>query len=332
MSIFDFEEARIVDEVRRRRARRIAIQLPEGLKPHGARLAELLEELGCTVFLLADPCYGACDAALSEARELGVDLLIHFGHSPMMPSRDVDTLYVDCRMTCGVEEVVKKAIPLLKGERVGLCAILQHLWSLSEVASQLSEAGFKVYIANPARPTMKPGQVIGCDYTCAKRLVGRVDCFLFIGGGLMHPIGMRLSTGLPVVAADPLSEQAVDVEVEARKVLARRIHDVALASEAKVFGVVVGLKPGQHRPKLVEDVVEELRKAGRRPLLLACRELTPSLEAHFPGVEVFVSTPCPLIALFDREGFHKPVLTPVEAKLAVSGRWREGYVDPFEGF
>ena len=332
MSIFDFEEARIVDEVRRRRARRIAIQLPEGLKPHGARLAELLEEHGCAVFLLADPCYGACDIALSEARQLDVDLLIHFGHSPMISSRDVDALYVDCRMTCRVEGVVKRAIPLLKGERVGLCAILQHLWSLSEVASQLSEAGFKVYIANPARPTMKPGQVIGCDYTCAKRLVGRVDCFLFIGGGLMHPIGLRLSTGLPVVAADPLSEQAVDVEVETRRVLAKRVHDVALASEAKVFGVVVGLKPGQYRPRLVEDVVGELRKAGKRPVLLACRELTPSVEAYFPGVEVFVSTPCPLIALFDREGFHKPVLTPAEAKLAVSGRWREGYVDPFQGF
>ncbi|RLF08584.1 MAG: hypothetical protein DRJ69_06145 [Thermoprotei archaeon] len=148
----------------------------------------------------------------------------------------------------------------------------------------------------------------------------------------MHPIGLRLSTGLPVVAAGPLSEQAVDVEVEARRVLAKRVHDVALASEARVFGVVVGLKLGQYRPRLVEDVVRELRKAGKRPVLLACRELTPSVEAYFPGVEVFVSTPCPLIALFDREGFHKPVLTPAEAKLAVSGRWREGYVDPFQGF
>jgi len=330
---FDFEEGRILEEVKKRRARRVALQLPEGLKPYAIRLAKLLErEAGCTVFLLADPCYGPCDVAWREAEELSVDLLVHFGHSQYLPGRGVDTLYVECRIADEGLEAIRKAIPLLSGKRVGVCAILQHLQSLDSVATLLREEGFEVRVARPSRPTLKPGQVIGCDYTCAKSLIGGVDHILFLGGGLMHPVGLRLSTGLPVVAVDPLAKEALDVEHYARRVVARRLSDIASASEARSFGVIVGLKPGQRRLGLVKSVVDELRRAGREVVLLACREVSPSLEANFPSVEAFVVTSCPLIALFDCEAFRKPILTPAEARLTLTGGWREGYPDPFEGF
>jgi 2-(3-amino-3-carboxypropyl)histidine synthase len=330
---FDFEDERLLEEVKKRGARRVALQLPEGLKPYAIRLAKLLErEAECTVFLLADPCYGPCDVAWREAEELGVDLLIHFGHSQYLPGRGVDTLYVECLMADEGLEAVRKAIPLLSGKRVGVCAILQHLKSLGSVVALLKEEGFEVHVASSSRPMLKPGQVIGCDYTCAKSLTRGVDHILFLGGGLMHPVGLRLSTGLPVVAVDPIAKEALDVEHYAKRVVARRLSDIALASEARSFGVIVGLKPGQRRLGLVRSVVNELRGAGREVVLLACREVSPSLEVNFPSAEAFVVTSCPLIALFDCEAFHKPILTPAEARLALTGGWRERYSDPFEGF
>lgn len=334
--MFNFNEAQIVNEIKRRRAKLVALQLPEGLKPYASYLANIIQrETGCTPILLADPCYGACDVAWDEAARLGVDLLIHFGHNELHSKEaSVDTLYVECYAEGDVVGAVKMAEPLLrdKGNRVGLCAVLQYVWALGEVSRTLKDMGFEPHIAQPARPSLKPGQIIGCDYTCGKRLQSRVDCFLFLGGGVMHPLGLRLSTGLPVIAADPLSQNAQDIEPYAKRVLSVKLHDIAVASEAKSFGIIIGLKPGQYRPRLVEKVMRGLSEAKRGAILIASREVSSSLEVNFPNVECFVVTSCPLLAFFEREAFHKPLLTPKELQLLLSGEWRYGYSDPFEGF
>lgn len=331
--MFDLQETWVVEEIKRRGAKHVALQLPEGLKPYAVRLAKVIQqETGCSVTVLADPCYGACDVAWEEASRLGVDLLVHFGHSELLASRDIDTLYVECPAKVEIAEVIRAAAPLLKGHRIGLCTILQHLSSMSEAANVLEDMGFEVHVAHPARHGLKPGQIIGCDYSSGKKLVGEVDSLLFLGGGLMHPVGLRLSTGLPVLAIDPWTKEVRDIEPHAKKVVARKLLDMASSSEAERFGIVVGLKPGQHRPKLAERTMKELEKRGKECILIACREFSPSLEVHFTEVEVFVVTSCPLIALFDREAFHKPLLTPSELKASLTGEWRDRYPDPFDFF
>ncbi|MEM4699361.1 MAG: diphthamide biosynthesis enzyme Dph2 [Candidatus Nezhaarchaeales archaeon] len=334
--MFNFDEAKVIDEIKKRRARLVALQLPEGLKPYAPYLAELIQrETGCTPILLADPCYGACDVAWDEAARLGVDLLIHFGHS-RITSREgvVDTIYIDCYAKSSIAEALEAVEHLMKnkGSRVGVCTTLQYVWALEETAARLKDMSLEVYIGQPTNPNLRPGQVIGCDYTSGKRLQPFVDYFLFLGGGLMHSLGLRLSTGLPVIAVDPLTKEALDVEPYAKKVLAAKLHDIAIASEAEKFGVLIGLKPGQYRPWLVKKVLKELDKARKKALLIACREVSSSLEVNFPDVESFVITSCPLLAFFEREGFHRPLLTPKELQLSLSGEWRYGYSDPFEGF
>ncbi|MCX8204285.1 MAG: diphthamide biosynthesis enzyme Dph2 [Candidatus Nezhaarchaeota archaeon] len=334
--MFNFRLVDVVNEIRRKGAKRVALQLPEGLKPYASYLADVIQrETGCTPILLGDPCYGACDIAWDEAARLGVDLLIHFGHNePALKEGRVDTLYVDCYAEGEATEVVKMAEHLLRnrGKRIGLCTTLQYVQMLKEAANVLESIGFEVYVARPAKPNLKPGQVIGCDYTSGKHLQSNVDCLLFIGGGVMHPLGLGLSTGLPVIAADPIAKKLLDVEPYVKKTASIKLRDITTASEAKKFGVLIGLKPGQYRPRLIEKVVRELNRAKKEVLLIACREVTPSLEANFPDVESFVVTSCPLLAFFEREGFRRPLLTPKELQLSLSGGWRYGYSDPFEGF
>ncbi len=81
MKGFDFEEERIKQEITKLGAKRVLLQLPEGLKPEAPRLAKIVEESGALAIISADPCYGACDIAVNEAERLGVDLIVHFGHS-----------------------------------------------------------------------------------------------------------------------------------------------------------------------------------------------------------------------------------------------------------
>jgi 2-(3-amino-3-carboxypropyl)histidine synthase len=84
MKGFDFEEERIKQEIAKLGAKRVLLQLPEGLKPEGPRLAKIIEGTGALPIISADPCYGACDLATAEAERLGIDLIIHFGHAKLV--------------------------------------------------------------------------------------------------------------------------------------------------------------------------------------------------------------------------------------------------------
>ena len=64
---FDLEENRLQKEIVKRKAKIVLIQLPEGLKTTGPRLATLIEDLGSCAIISADPCYGACDLATATA-------------------------------------------------------------------------------------------------------------------------------------------------------------------------------------------------------------------------------------------------------------------------
>ncbi len=59
MNGFDFEEARLKQEIAKHGAKRVMLQLPEGLKPEGPRIAEIIETTGALPIISADPCYVA---------------------------------------------------------------------------------------------------------------------------------------------------------------------------------------------------------------------------------------------------------------------------------
>ena len=71
-----------------RGARRVLLQLPEGLKRRARELCGFLEERsGATVMVQGESVYGACDTGHGFQR-LGVDAVIHFGHSPIPELHD----------------------------------------------------------------------------------------------------------------------------------------------------------------------------------------------------------------------------------------------------
>ena len=113
MKDFDYEEERIKQEIHNLGAKRVLIQLPQGLKPEATRLAKVVQKPELLPLISADPCYGACDIAMNEAQSLGVDLVVHFGHSKLVKHEPVPTIYVEARAAVNVNEAVEKALPLL---------------------------------------------------------------------------------------------------------------------------------------------------------------------------------------------------------------------------
>jgi len=317
MKQIDFEEERVKQEILKLKAKRVLIQLPEGLKPEATRLVKIIEKSGALPIISADPCYGACDLATVEAESLGVDLIIHYGHSKLLKYERVPTIYVEARATMNVNAVVEKALPMLENwQKIGLTTTVQHVQTIDDVREILLRAGKTVVIGDAGRLNY-PGQVIGCDYSNAKSIANDVETFLFIGGGKFHALGVALSTSKPTIVADPYEKRAYSVDKEAEKIIKQRWASIEEAKTAKTFAVLVGLKPGQKKLEEALDVKKKLEESGKTACLFVAKEVTPEVLMEFPTVEAYVNTACPRVSLDDASKFQKPVLTVNEALMVV---------------
>jgi len=315
---FDFEEERIKLEISKLDAKRVLLQLPEGLKPEGPRLAKIVERTGAIPIISANPCYGACDLATAEAQSLGVDLIVHFGHARLLKHEPVPTIYVEARATVTVEEAVVASIPLLSiWNKIGLATTVQHLQTLETAKEILVRAGKTVVIGDAGRLPYA-GNVSGCDYSNVKSIAVDVEAFMFIGGGRFHALGIALSTSKPTIIADPYDSRAYSIDDEAQKIIRQRWSCIEEAVKAKTIGILVGLKPGQKNLDEALRIREIAEKNGKVAFLLAVSEILPEMLLEFPTLEAYVNTACPRISLDAPTKFSKPVLT-IDEFMVVSG-------------
>jgi 2-(3-amino-3-carboxypropyl)histidine synthase len=306
---FDFEEERIKREITKVGAKRVLLQMPEGLKPEAPKLAKIVEKCGALAIISADPCYGACDIAVAEAEGLGVDLIVHFGHAKMVKREQVPTIYVEARATVTINKVVEQSLPLLSGyNTVGLATSVQHLQTLNQARIILTRAGKTVIIGDTGQMEY-PGQVSGCNYSNVKSISNEAEAFLFIGGGMFHALGIALGTSKPTLIADPYDNRAYSIDAEAQKILKQRFASIQEAKNAKKFGIFVGLKPGQKHLDNALRIKEAAEKAGKAAYLLAAREITPETLLEFPSIDAYVNTACPRVSIEATGKFQKPVLT-----------------------
>jgi len=88
---YDLEIEKIVDSVKKEKAKKVLLQFPEGLKPYSQAICDEIEyrllekdgdkkELDCECLIWMGTCFGACDVPL-EVENIGIDLIVQFGHS-----------------------------------------------------------------------------------------------------------------------------------------------------------------------------------------------------------------------------------------------------------
>ncbi|BGP21445.1 ribosomal protein S8 [Rhodotorula toruloides] len=96
-SNYNFEIPKSVAQIRKNGAKRVALQMPEGLTMYGCALVDIVERFAeCECVIMGDVTYGACCIDDYTARALGCDMMIHYGHSCLVPvdTTTIKTLYV----------------------------------------------------------------------------------------------------------------------------------------------------------------------------------------------------------------------------------------------
>ena len=328
------EVGRVASEIKARGASRVLVQLPDGLRPYALSLVQSLEEAsGAQVFLSGDSCYGSCDLAVNQAEGLGVDLLVHYGHTPILPDPGVPVLYVPVGFDADLEALLPQALDLLEGvNAVGLATTAQHLHQLEKLERAMVERGFKPRVGQGGGWVQR-GQVLGCNYLTCLQVMEEVEAFLYLGGGGFHPMGIVMATGKPTVTANPYTLEASYLDQGALRALARRrFAAIHAAGGAQRFGVVASSKPGQRRLGEAQRLVRLLRDHGRESALIYLDELRAQHLANFSEFQVFVVTACPRVAVDGLPGESRPLLTVGELMVALGlRRWEELWASDYFG-
>jgi 2-(3-amino-3-carboxypropyl)histidine synthase len=315
----------------------IALQIPEGLKRNVWKIVELLEkETQAKIIVIADPCFGACDLVNYELKNLDVDFVIQIGHTsiPNVENFWIPTIFINAFSTKDVSSAVEKSFSFLKGKKIGVVTTAQHLHALDVIKNILKKHNFIPIVSDGDERISEKGQILGCNFTAGTTIADRVDCFLFIGSGNFHPVGLLLSSKKPVIAADPYTNVVKKQELEDLKdtILRQRYGAIANSKNAKRFGVLVGIKRGQQRIKLANEIKELLDSFNKKSLIIALDQFSPISLQGFGDIDCFVSTACPRIAIDDYLQYKIPILTPVELEIVLGKRkWEEYMFDQILG-
>ena len=321
--MYDIDIASAISEIKRIKARIIALQVPEGLKKRAYQIAEDLEnKSGAEVLVVAEPCFGACDVP-SSLFDI-VDAIVNVGHSPIPNLKfPKPIIFVPARSNVPVLDQLKKSVGMLQ-EPVGVLATSQHLAELDEVIEGLENMGIRTKVGEGDSRISHAGEILGCNYTSAQAVSKEINSYLLIGSGTFHALGVHLATGKKVVVLDPNLEEPKEIDQIKDKILRQRHAVIERADKARVFGIIVGEKVGQRRMRRAKELRKLLRWKRKDAALILMDKFDPEKLRSLP-FDAYVSTACPRIAIDDVAMYDKPLLTPQELEIVLGVRKWENY-------
>ncbi len=321
--MYDIDLASAISEIKRLKARTVALQVPEGLKKRAYQLAEDLEnKSGAEVLVVAEPCFGACDIP-SSLFEI-VDAIVNIGHSSI-PSLKYSkpVVFVAARSKVSLADQLKKSVGMLQ-EPVGVLATSPHLLEIDDVTEGLESMGIKTKISEGDSRISHAGEILGCNYTAATSLAKEVNSYILVGSGSFHALGVHLATGKKVVVLDPNLEDPREIDQIKDKILRQRHAVIERAENARTFGIIVGEKIGQRRMRRAKELRKLIRWKRKNAALILMDKFDPDKLRSLP-FDAYVSTACPRIAIDDVAMYDKPLLTPQELEIVLGVREWENY-------
>ncbi len=341
---FDFSTAvEAIEASGRGACMRVVLEAPQGMVQYLPVLAGFLEECAgrrglCVEPLLRlDPSYGSCDIGFDYASRVGAGLVVHVGHFAYLYRYTCPRGGYCSQWEYGVRQGV--GVVMVPGEYVE-----GHRWAerLADRVEGLGagrvSVGYTAQHSSLARLLARLLQgrgvvverlapVMGCHYQSLARS-GDSGVYVVLAGGLFHGLGLALYLygtrghgDWRVYVGDPYAGELRDIRGVAEKTIRARYGVLYRAMGAKRIGLLAGAKPGQYRPWLLEALRKMARRRGVEVDVLVSSNLSREwLDNLRPdSYDAYVAASCPRLAIEDFAGYWKPVLTPGEARMLLTG-------------
>ena len=190
-SNYNFEVPKTIWRLQQLKASSVALQFPEGLLMFATTIADILERFAkVRPIIMGDVTYGACCVDDLAAAALGVNLLVHYGHSCLVPvdrmATDVLYVFVEIGIDVGhLSDSIRANFDT--SSRLALCATVQFAAALHGARALLSKE-FAAIVIPQAKP-LSAGESLGC--TAPK--IADADAVVFVADGRFHPEAIMIA-------------------------------------------------------------------------------------------------------------------------------------------
>ncbi|KAK0416819.1 hypothetical protein QR680_012701 [Steinernema hermaphroditum] len=272
----------------------------------------------CDTLIMGDVTYGACCVDDYTARGLGCDLLVHYGHSCLVPIQDtqgIHMLYIFVNIDMNLSHFIDilKANFSAEGSKIALVSTVQFVVSLQVVKTTLESDGYSIVI--PQCKPLSPGEVLGCT---SPRIAEDVTALIYLGDGRFHlESAMIHNPKLPAYQYDPYSRKLTKESYDFDKMTSIRGRAVEVARGATTFGLIQGTLGRQGNIRIVEELEAKLAATGKKFVRVLMSEIFPDKLKMFSDVDCWVQVACPRLSIDWGVAFEKPLLTPYELSAAL---------------
>ncbi|KAF9661239.1 hypothetical protein SADUNF_Sadunf19G0047600 [Salix dunnii] len=341
-SNYNLEIHKCIWRVRSTNAKRIALQLPEGLLMYSLILSDIFTAFADVThcFILGDVTYGACCVDDLSALALDADLLIHYGHSCLVPidATKIPCLYVFVEIKIDVSRLIN-TISLNFGthkRNIVLAGTIQFASAIREAKPELENNGFAVFV--PQSRPLSAGEVLGCTAPkLSKNAVGNLGLseeemvLVFVADGRFHLEAFMIANpGIKAFRYDPYVGKLFLEEYDHKGMKEVRKKAIERAKGARNWGVVLGTLGRQGNPRILERLEKKMREKGFDYMVVLMSEISPGRIALFEdSVDAWIQIACPRLSIDWGDAFTKPLLTPFEAEIALgdlAGWWEKSLV------
>ncbi|KAF8453485.1 putative diphthamide biosynthesis protein [Terfezia claveryi] len=328
-SNYNFELPKTIWHIRKSGARRIALQMPEGLLLFACTLSDIISTFcpNTETLIMGDVTYGACCIDDFTARAMGCDFLVHYAHSCLIPVdvTKIKVLYVF--VTIGIDQdhllstIKRNWTP---GKRLAFVGTIQFNPAIHALRAPLEKDGYGVVI--PQVMPLSKGEVLGCTSPLITEKE-HVDALIYIGDGRFHlESAMIHNPTLPAYRYDPYSRKLTSESYNHREMHTLRRSAITAARGARKWGLILGTLGRQGNPNTLEMLETRLATQGRQFVRVALSEVFPAKLALMTDIDCWVQVACPRLSIDWGYAFERPLLSPYEALVALGGRedWGDG--------
>jgi 2-(3-amino-3-carboxypropyl)histidine synthase len=312
--LIHIDEEKIFSTIDEKKPRSIALDGPDGiLKKIQSCAHRLTEKYNVPVYVIGDTSWGSCDLNIHAAEMLGVDILFNIGHTISMEKFGDKVIMVDAFDDIDFSKIAKRcAIDLRKNhfKKISLATNSQYLQSVQKVKEIFEFHGYEVIIGK-GKGHLNDAQVFGCEFYPVHDTKDQVDAYLFLGQSMFHSASIAIVTQKPTYMLDPYFNEYSEVSDIAQKLEKKALLSIYKAQDAKIIGIIIGLKEGQFANIKALELKRLLEQEGKKILLIAMTEITDERLLSFQDIDAFIQVACPRIGTDNH--FHKPVLSVPQA-------------------
>lgn len=327
---YSFEIHKTIHRIRELDAKIVGLQFPEGLLLFATTISDLLRKYtNCKdVVILGDVSYGACCVDDLSAKALGCDLLIHYGHSCLVPVTEcvIPMLYIFVHIGFDMQHFLS----ILKtnfthDSKIAIIGTIQFVDTLQKLKSSIEQEFTNVYIPQ-ARP-LSPGEVLGCT---SPKLELDSASLIYIGDGRFHLESVMIANPhLEAYRYDPYTKRMTTESYDHASMRQLRQAAVTAGKQATRYGIILGTLGRQGSSRILRRLLAGIRVACKQCVVILVSEITrdklQTLERG--GVECWIQIACPRLSIDWGHCFGRcPLLNAYEGMVAVGmTTWREQY-------